>query len=92
MAIKLLAPGGLLLTVAHWLRGHDILTGIALSVLFIALLAKLLFALVLPRHGGGLPPSGDFPDTGNEPVMRPPGGAPPRLSAAKEVPQSQAVS
>jgi len=85
MIIKLVVMGGLIVAVGRLLHGHDILTGIALVLLFLWAVAKVIAAIVVRRRGE--PPSGG--DGGSwpagEPVPRPPGGRPPALSAAAEV-------
>ena len=84
MIIKLVVLGGLIVAVGRLLRGHDVLTGIALVLLFLVAVAKVIGAIVVrrrdepPSGGGGGWPAG-------EPVPRPPGGRPPALSAAAEV-------
>ena len=84
MIIKLVVMGGLIVGVGQLLRGHDVLTGIALVLLFLWAVAKVIAAIV--RQKGG-PPSdgggGSWP--AGSPVPRPPGGRPPALSAAAEV-------
>jgi len=85
MIIKLVVLGGLMVAVGRLLHGHDVLTGIALVLLFLWVVAKVISAIVVRRRGE--PPSGG--DGGSwpsgEPVPRPPGGRPPALSAAAEV-------
>ena len=84
MIIKLVVMGGLVVAVGRLLHGHDILTGIALVVLFLWAVAKVIAAMVVRRRGE--PPSGGGGGGGSwpagEPVPRPPGGRPPALSAA----------
>jgi hypothetical protein len=85
MTIKLTAMGSLIVAVAYWLRGHDILTGIALALLFLVMLAKVIYAIRFGRRSG--PPS-DGDDGGWPPealVPRPPGDRPPKLSAEAEM-------
>jgi len=82
MIIKLVVMGGLIVAVGQLLRGHDVLTGIALVLLFLWAVAKVIAAIVVrrrcePPSGGG---GGGWP--AGEPVPRPPGGRPPALSAA----------
>jgi len=85
MTIKLVVTGVLILAVAHLLRGHDILTGTALLLLFVVVLARVVFAIRFrpgtepPLSGGG----GRRPP--DAPVPRPPNGRPPTLVAAAEV-------
>ena len=85
MIIKLVVLGGLIVAVGRLLHGHDILTGIALVLLFLWAVAKVIAAIVVRRKGE--PPSGggggSWPS--GAPVPRPPGGRPPALSAAAEV-------
>jgi hypothetical protein len=85
MIIKLVVVGGLIVAVGRLLHGRDILTGIALVVLFLWAVAKVIAAIVVRRRGE--PPSGggggSWPS--DAPVPRPPGGRPPELSAAAEV-------
>ena len=82
MIIKLVVTGGLIVAVGQLLRGHDVLTGIALGLLFLWVMAKVIAAIVVRRRGGS--PSGG--DGGSWPagerVPRPPGGRPPALSAS----------
>jgi len=84
VAAKLVLLGSFIVAVGCWLRGHDILTGVALLLLFVVVLAKVVFAII-SRPGSDLPPSGGGgrrpPDA---PVPRPPWGRPPALSAAAE--------
>jgi hypothetical protein len=84
MAIKLTVLGVMIVAVGHWLRGHDILTAVALFLLVLMVVAKLAFALTAGRRGGS-PPSGGGPDSADRPEPRPPIGRPPALSAAEEV-------
>ena len=85
MIIKLVVLGGLIVAVGRLLHGHDILTGIALVLLFLWEVAKVIAAIVVRRRGE--PPSdgggGGWP--AGERVPRPPGGRPPALSAAAEM-------
>jgi len=50
MAMKLIVLGVIIVAVSHWLRGHDILTGLALSLLFLAVVFKVAFALIIRRR------------------------------------------
>ena len=84
MAIKLTVFGGLIVTIGYWLRGHDILTGLALLLLFGIVVAKVVSALMV-RRGGGPPPGGGGSESADRPVPRPAGDGPPRLAAAAEV-------
>ena len=85
MIIKLVLLGALIVAVGQLLRGHDVLTGIALVMLFLWAVAKVIAAIVARRRGS--PPfgggGGGWP--AGERVPRPPGGRPPALSAAAEV-------
>ena len=49
----------MIVAAGRWLRGHDILTGLALSVLFLMAVFKIAFALVA-RHRGGWSPGAAF--------------------------------
>ena len=82
MAIKLIVVGGMIVAIGYFLRGHDLVTAVALSLLLVVVVAKVVAALVLRRRGGLPPMSGGGPDLGGRPVRRPPGGRPPELSAA----------
>ncbi len=84
MAIKLTVLGVLIVAASYWLRGHDFLTGIALSLLFVLVAFKLAFAVIARRRGVG-PPGGGGADSAGRPESRPPGGRPPVLSAAEQV-------
>ena len=84
MALKLIVLGGAIVAVARWLRGHDILTGLALSLLFLVVVFKIAFA-VMARRRGGWNPGGGGADSADRPESRPPGGRPPVLSATEEV-------
>ena len=83
--IKLVVMGGLIVAVGRLLQGHDVLTGIALVLLFLWTVAKVIAAIVVRRRGGppGSGGGGSWP--AGSPVPRPPGGRPPALSAAAEV-------
>ena len=82
MAIKLTVLGVLIVAVGNWLRGHEILTAVAMLLLFLVVLAKVVAAFI------SRPESGPGPGNGGEPpgtrMPRPPGGRPPALSAAAE--------
>src|SRR5262245_21044536 len=78
MASKLVMFAALILAAAWLLRGHDLLTGVALSLLFIFVTAKIAFAIIARRCGW--PPTGDDPGSSDKPVSRPPGGRPPAIS------------
>ncbi len=84
MALKLTVLGFLIVGLGLLLRGHDILTGLALSVLLLAVICKIAFALIMRRRGGS-PPGRGGGDSARRPTPRPPGRRPPALSAAEEV-------
>lgn len=84
MAIKLTVVGAVIVAAGGWLRGHDIFTAFALSLLFLTVIFKMAFALVVRRNGGWTPSSGGA-DSAGRPELRPTGGRPPVLSAAEEV-------
>ena len=84
MAIKLTVFGGLIVAIGYWLRGHDILTGLALLLLFGIVVAKVVAALIV-RRGGGPPPGDGGSESAGRPVPRPTGDGPAVLSAAAEV-------
>jgi hypothetical protein len=88
MTIKLVAFGVLIVTVAHWLRDHDILTGVALLFLFVVALAKVVIAI--KSRPGSEPPSiggGGGRRPPDAPVPRPSDGRPPTLGASAEARQ-----
>lgn len=85
MAIKLTVAGISLVAVAYCLRGHDILTGIALLVLFLVAVVKVVFAIIARRDNGFPPGDGGGQRPPDAPVPRPPAGRPPALSAAAQV-------
>ena len=89
VAIKLVLLGFLVVAIGYWLRGHDILTGSALVLLALVVLAKMVFAIVL-RHGPRPPGSGG-PTSADQPVPRPPDGRPPGLSAAADAARERAA-
>jgi hypothetical protein len=82
MAIKLTILGVLIVAVFYWLRGHDILTGVAMLVLFLAVVAKVVAAIISRPEGG--PPLGNGGEPPGTRMPRPPGGRPPALSATAE--------
>jgi len=82
MVIKLTVLGVFFVAVFYWLRGHDILTGAAMLLLFLISLAKVL-AAIISRHDGGRGPGNDGEPPGSR-MPRPPGGRPPALSSAAE--------
>ena len=84
MVLKQAVVGAMLVAAGCLLRGHEILTGLALSLLFLVVAAKMAFALVA-RHHGGWPPASGGADSAGRPEARPPGVRPPALSAAEEV-------
>ncbi len=81
---KLLLVGTFIVLVGYGLRGHDILTGIVLSLLFLMVMAKVIFA-IMARRRGGFPPGSLGPGPTGKPVPRIPVGGPPALSAAASV-------
>jgi len=85
MIIKLVVMGGLIVAVGRLLHGHDVLTGIALVLLFLWAVAKVIAVVVVRRRGGPPFGGGDGGWPAGEPVPRPPGGRPPALSAAAQV-------
>ena len=84
MALKLTVVGAVIVAAGSWLRGHDILIGFALSLLFLTVVFKMAFALVA-RRSVGWPPSSGGADSAGRPELRPTGGRPPVLSAAEAV-------
>ena len=85
MAIKLIVLGSLIVAAGRWLRGHDILTAVALLLLALAVLAKVVAAIILRTAGGPAPDADGGWRPPDAPVPRPPGGRPPALSEAAEV-------
>ena len=82
--VKLILVGTFIVVVGYGLRGHDLLTALVLSLLFLTVVAKVIFAIVTRRRGG-LPPSRGGSGSGR-PVPSPPVGRPPVLAAAAQVP------
>ena len=80
--LKLIVSGASIVLIGYLLRGHDILTGIALVLLLLTVILKVVFAL--RSRGGGPPPSGGGSDPSGRPVVRPFGGGPPELLAVAE--------
>ena len=91
MVIKLTVLGILIVAVGHWLRGHDILTALALLLLLLAVLAKVVFAIISRRKSEPPPGGGGRRYPPDAPVPRPPGGRPPALSAAAEASHESAL-
>jgi hypothetical protein len=89
-ALKLLCLGTVITVIGICLRGHDILTGVALYALALLVMLKILFAL-RARRGGGFGPGGGGGDLGGKPVPRPPGGRPPALAAEAEISTERAA-
>jgi hypothetical protein len=83
-AFKLLCLGVVITSIGILLRGHDILTGLALGILALLVTLKLAFAF-RARRGGGFASSGTGGDLGGCPVPRPPTGRPPSLAAEAEL-------
>ena len=81
--IKFIVLGAVIVAIGGLLRGHDVLTGLALSLLFLVVAFKMGFALTARRRCG-FPPTGGG-DSADRPESRPPGGRPPVLSAAERV-------
>ena len=82
MAAKLAIVGALIVTIASLLHGHDILTAVAMLLLFLVVLTKIVAAFALRPPGGSAPGNGgDFLGLR---MPRPPGGRPPALSSAAE--------
>jgi hypothetical protein len=82
--IKLTAVGAAIIAAGYLLHGHDLLTAVALSSLFLLVAFKLTFALIARRHGG-FPPGNGGGDSADRPEPRPPGGRPPSFSAAEQI-------
>jgi hypothetical protein len=82
-AIKLLCLGMVITVIGICLRGHDILTGVSLSLLALLVTLKLLFAWRARRNGGSSSRGGGR-DPGGRPVPRGPLGRPPVLAAEAE--------
>ena len=83
IVIKLALVGAFMVAVAYWLRGHDILTGLALLLLFLVVVAKVVGAII--SRCGGSSPSGGRSGSADRPMPKPPGGHPPTLVEASEV-------
>ena len=84
LTVKLIILGVLIILAGNWLRGHDVLTAVVLLLLLLFVVAKVVFAVM--SHRRGLPPTNGGQDSLGRPVSRPPGGAPPVLSAAQGKP------
>jgi hypothetical protein len=80
--LKSILLGASIVGIGYLLRGHDILTGIALGLLALTVLSKLVFAFRFNR--AGLPPGGEDSAASGRLVPRPPGGGPRRISAAAD--------
>jgi hypothetical protein len=52
MVVKLTSLAVLIVAVGHWLRGHDVLTGMALILLSLLVLAKMVGALISKSQAG----------------------------------------
>lgn len=87
--VKLFAFGALIVAIGNLLRGHDILTAVAMVLLFLFVVAKVVAALIF-RPGSWSAP-GDGGEPRGRPMLRPPGGRPPALSAAAEVRHEAAI-
>ncbi len=86
MTIKLVVLGVLLTLAGNWLQGHDVLTAVSLMLLFLLVVAKIVFAVI--SHRRSLPPTSGGQSSSGRPVSRPPPGGPtPVLSAVEERPE-----
>jgi hypothetical protein len=83
IVIKLALVGAFIVAIVYWLRDHDLLTGLALLLLFLVVVAKVVGAIISRR--GGSSPSGGRSGSADRPVSKPPGGHPPTLAEANEV-------
>jgi hypothetical protein len=81
IAAKFVGAGLLIGMLGWWLRGHEILTAWVLSLLFLAVIAKLAGAIIARRRGG-FTAGGIGPETAGRAVPRVPLGGPPTLTAA----------
>ena len=89
MAIKLTFLGVLIVAVGHWLRGHDILTAVAMLLPILLVLTKVVAAMISRRDRG--PAQGNGGEPPGARVPHPPGLRPPTLSAVAEVRQESAI-
>jgi hypothetical protein len=87
-SLMMLALGYLLASAIH--RTSDMLTGLAVLLLFLGAQAKVIFGIVF-RSGYNPPNGGGGPRPPLAPILRPPGGRPPVLHAAAEVQHEPAV-
>jgi hypothetical protein len=81
MILKLLLLGSLITIVGALLKGHDLLTGVALSLLLVLVALKITFAILARRRGSS--PNDEDSGMAGKPVPRPPGRRPPALSVAE---------
>ena len=84
-AMMMLALGYLLASIIH--RTPDVLTGLAVLILFFGVMAKIVFGIAF-RPGTEPPRGGSGPRPPGAPVLRPPGGRPPVLQFASPVPKA----
>lgn len=79
--LKLLTVGALIVLAAFLLRGHDIITAIALSIAFLLIVSKITAALVFHRNRQGGGNGGSSPPPAPVLITRPRApGAPPVLT------------
>lgn len=81
MTAKLVLLGALFTITGVLLKGHDLLKGLALSLLLLLVAAKIAFAIIVRRRGSS-PMDGGSGLTG-KPVPRDPTRRPPAISAAE---------
>ncbi|MDB6026533.1 MAG: hypothetical protein JWM68_2756 [Verrucomicrobiales bacterium] len=85
MVVKLTLLGTLIVSVFSCLRGHDMLTGLALLLLFLFAVVAVL-STIISRRGGSSASGGGSGSSGLPmPMPKLPGGWPPTLAAAIEV-------
>jgi len=84
-AAKLLLVGTFIVVLGYGLRGHDILTAIFVTALFLTTAAKIAFAL-FARRSRRLPPGRGGVGGAGGTVPRSPVGRPPSLAASAEKP------
>ena len=79
MAAKLVLLGALIVAVAYWLRGHDMLTGLGVIFLFLFAVVQVVRAIISRRGRPPLSGGGSHPPNTPLPVTTPPRppGAPP---------------
>jgi hypothetical protein len=79
IAVKLVLLGALIVAGLCWLRGHDILTGVALVLPLLFVVANVVIAIISRRGGSSSQSGGSRPPISPSPVKRPPrppGGPP----------------